>query len=485
MIASHFRLELSFDATISEIVIENAPREILKPLMADHPIRSRTAGKLLAAGMLNEGEFNTLAPQIASLATWHDDIFDMRQVDLANPELTEETISGLMGQLPITRIANAALRANPNCPKELRSVASIPEENLRYYQEALGKHGNLSDPEVEKYLIENVLPLSPDEDIEHCRRPGRIALAARPEISLNLAMLLDGEPCTDCYSGLVQTPAHKKLVVAGLVVGHNFCVKSDFTSIILSPVLDQTALETMFASCGISEFNVNDHELDISQAMIAGHQNATREMVNTTLNSDEVHYDFVHILIENQSPHLPWAIKELVANGGARPEAAACYDEAEPELLDWAMNYIDTYGGNTSGVLELASHPNFPWEKYPHATLQKRIAAEDSLTLTTVAAVAGALADDEMMDVIEGDNTMAALFSKNISGVRLNKIARIAPEFAPLAAVHPNGDSIPMENIEEKYHKSIKSIRAVYPVSELSGRGCAQRLAPAEIHLVV
>ena len=72
---------------------------------------------------------------------------------------------------------------------------------------------------------------------------------------------------------------------------------------------------------------------------------------------------------------------------------------------------------------------------------------------------------------------MALLFSAATSGRRLEQIAKAHPEVAGLAALHPNGDDLPMALVPEKFHSFVDRHRRAAP--SLQGKGKSSGVASA------
>lgn len=381
--------------------------------------------------------------------------------DLGSPMLKEGAIRAMFRLPKITRAAQLVLAANPNCPKDL---VVEPKETDVFYDRAiaLARYGNLENEETVKTIENHILSVS----TAGARSPGIESLLRRKTISKLAASVMDKYVTGEEYDLLSQTAEHREYVrekygKKDMSIDESGTVDNQLK---LPPDIRAENLGALFSSQGLYALPNRSANL----ARIALHPRAEKSLLEAALKAPSVKKQIMEKVIGSESPHAEWFIERAQLVSEKVPVAAiATLKHTSPDgLLKAAAKSGES--GDGIGLATILTHPNFPWANADQDAL---LAAANDSTLDVILAARALYkcqpckeAPESMLEKLPG----AMLFSPNLSARALEKLVSQHPNQAAMAACHPNGCDITVENKRER--TIVEQFRAKFKTPSLAGK---------------
>lgn len=432
-------------------------------------------------GLLDEGTYEEIAQELSALGD-EQAKHGLRAIHLAHSNISTEAIVKLFPDA--SHPAQAAMMANPNCPKAYVDLGAIPVEYHLNYGEAVAKYGDIRDDTAANFLLNHVIPRTKSNQPNSRAMGARVNLAGRDGLNESMVEVLANSFESKVYSVLVENPAHAEMVQAGRIVGHNIAQLKSGDTMCLSPALRTDELEALFEDAGRLSRTTTaiDIEPESIQAVIATHKNTTRDLIDIHLKNP--HGWLPGLLPRSSSPHASYAMQGYLEK---HPEAfphVSLMQDASPELLTLATERSFKEHHKMS-LLGLVGQENFPWERFDIPVLRANIAESDASSLIALAA-AGNRLDGQSLSTAGEDFPIEVMFSPNLSGFRLDKIAKTHKDHGSipsLAALHPNGHDIDVELASREHREFISRCRQFDVENQLSGRASNPGIKTAAVTL--
>lgn len=442
-----------------------APAEVIKPIIQGIAVKQgkdAVAENLLINNLMSQERIESIASLIAPGDDWSSMGDVISKLHLAHPLISSKKIEELLDRLPAESTANAALMANPNCPKARIVTNWFSEANTRNYQEALSSYGDLDDPRTMEALDDLFVKTIPqpthDKELltrhrDHCL----IRLASRQDLTEDLAKRIDSVASPMVFGRLVKSLAHRELVSAGTLTGMNQKDIGDPWLLVLSPEVTTVRLGSYFNVPGNRDYS--------TRRILATHQNATLDMIMDIIEKNEpgTADKLATQLVTTQSPHASKAlaaIKKKFPNNPF-PSNIGSLNIVGSEMLETAFDE-SRVRGDLVQCTKIMCNPRFPWQRHQNdlAAMKPEGEREGWVSALASKVQAGYLTNDDFTDAMTDiDTASAVLFAPNISSHRLGKLASRHPDLVPLAAVHPNGFDIPTKNLSSEAQAVVESAR--------------------------
>ena len=365
-------------------------------------------------------------------------------LDLASPLLTKKAVVGLFTASGTSANSKTVLRANPNCPDDLKG--SFTDEDLPLLARVSARYGDLDDPAVVDTIERGLL-------IRDGGKPTRILcvttrtdvmslLLLRPKLNSLVVPVMDRYATSKEHALLETVPEYQAYVqdrFRGNEVSLAEILSSQYETKIPRFVTSEN-LAKLYEAAGKKTKPARPLSVTARlRVSIALHPNADRKLLEKVLTSSEERSCLATQIDGTKSPHADWLIRAGGSTGAPflKPYVCGTIKSIEPSTLLWAASLPD---GSPNSVTRKLCHPNFPWrEANVDAILAKNNVSRKDVVL---AAVCLSHASGPAFERTLETESYAMLFSPSLSGVRLAKIASKFPELAPLAACHPNGGDI-------------------------------------------
>jgi len=456
--------QIRFEATMHEYLAEPRNREKLRHLIrGSAPAASRPFRDIFEEGADSYNSFDSeecRALVVLAQNPLTTRLSGLTVSDLASPMLKEGAIRNLFG-LPISREAKVVLGTNPNCPRELVQPAR-PED---MYNVALGaaRYGDLEDNStvelVENHLLREATPAN--------RRYALGALLRRKNVSSLMAAVMDKYVNGKEYASLAQMDGHRDYIRE----------KHDEPDVSVSVADIFTADKELKIPVGLRSWHVKslfyNKQLTTpgeakTRALLALHPNASIAVVNEALNIPRIREHMSDAAIGSESPHAEWIIEKCDTDSSSF--VVATLPNASPAGLLKAAGK----GVNTTDVIGLEAaltHPNFPWSDTDHTELMDEV---PSAILDVVLVARALYKAPDVKSIPEAATKVfpsAMLFSPGMSARQIEKLVEKHPELAPLAACHPNGYDVVVDNKEQR--AIVGKFRAKFQAPTLAGKTVA------------
>jgi len=399
-----------------------------------------------------------LATLVQKQKGWNSKECGLTLIDLMSPALAKGGIESLLNTPGISREATIMLRANKNAtsqPSPACTETRSPQDN-RYLAYAMAKYGNLNDPQtaefIKKHGLAGDMAKSPSTTIEH--------LLTRKDIPKSLASLLDAATTASEYRILCQMEGHR-------VFREQFrehmtlteCISMD-QELRLPPDLSATNLtflyKTLITPTGAAMFAFPERE----EARIALHPNAPKSILVEAMDRKSPVGHLRTHAAKSDSPHAEWFLRVC----GQQWEMGEVKNAA-PDALKRAAETSPT--SKAEFLPDILSHPNYPWKENNEEILKK---VQIIYTETVIAA--RCLHEADRSKVLSEDLSRrfpaSFLFTEKLSARQIEKLVAVHPEYAALAACHPNGYDIQVENEHDR--TIVSRYREKFPCPHLPGK---------------
>lgn len=446
-----------------------APDEAGEPILKDHPGEGYNR-VWTERGLLSTGKLLEQARKVIEFNEWEGAVPGVASIDLANPRLPSDFIRETLGRTAITVPCVAGLKANPNCPESLRSTDGMPDEHKRYHMLALARYGDLNHKETNALIVKLIDTgvVAGQQMKPHLHQIAIRYLCGRKDLTEALVVRLDGKCQPREYTTLATHPLHRKAVSEGRVHGLYTQSAASRDPVGWSQELSSTQLDSIY-----QDADSGPHPLQV-RLTAAAHPNAKAGLINdllVTAKLERTETKVFSTLVANGSPHTRMLFDRFREEDPTRISslALAKWADTPPRaLLESAQGHI--LGGSWKGAVHFTSHPSFPWAETADDFLRSISKPDASLSATCCKAAAGALTPNEERALL-AKNPLPLLFVRATAGATLVKIAHANPEYAGVAALHPNGTNVPRSCVDTSERADVDFLRNVEPGFELPGRG--------------
>lgn len=474
---------------------EEKEKSHVRELMKGQDFNEWNTTKLMECGMWQvEGDKTNIEEVLLGIAGLHGlaaDFFGVKIVELANPIIPAETLIHLMESPDTTLPAAACIAANPNFPKDERYPIVGTIEWVHTL--ALAKHGDLTDPKVITNLELNIT--DPDTPRKGWVDTARRWLCEREELPEELAAQLFLAADAQTFESLAKTRGHRAIMQKELAQREAtglppISTYSQSDLHYLTPDMDAKTLQGIYTDLREKENNNRNPAWRQFAAMTAAHPNAPTSLMEQAIQDDEIVGDLENAVLGMKSPLAETTLIALMMrNGQALYESFAqiecssttlgkIFDECCSKKTETFTKDEDKDAVLNASCLKLASHPNFPWEKYTFSKMILSVSPDDVGVLTCLMALRSRY--PELDNIHESEHAAAALFKEKTSALRLKKIAAQDESLAPLVAMHPNGI-----DYREAQPDNIKRFASPPPQSALQGKSFEQTRPPQPAQITV
>ena len=417
----------------------------------------------------------------------------MDVMELANPIIESAAVVELFNGEFTSQLAKTVLSLNPNAPDGmvpreernrhfLRENALIANDVTRDAADpvaallAAAKYGNLSDPDVCRALHEHIIPGSMKS--EHRKRVIEL-LSRRNDISDETAGILDRVCDTEAYRELCKSEAHKRLRSSQDSRSFDGTLRQAFRKgeVFLSPEASGDLVEKAFNMLNASAWQSKATDHLVSQAKIALHPNAPKNIVETALAAPDIRAHMMARQRIHESPHAEAVIVALQDNGDACDNDNLFLEipklrNPSPEALLWAIKHSTACRENGQGQendTAILSHPNFPWNLVPGDDAKTRVAPIDYCAVKVAVALSGSPDCDAGKALNERDYSAEVLFDPRLSAWQLEKIAEKHPQIATWCAIHPNAEGL-ISRVSPEKRPIVERFNSKFAGPVLAGR---------------
>ena len=435
---------------------EGEEKKSVKDLMTVQSFSLLTAEHLLKHGMIKLGDGRTNTDAALFEACTNNNFgtskFGLTVLDLAHPAIPAAMLETMFNSAETTTIAKRALTANPNFPKSIKITPAM----RRHRALALAKYGDLTNPEVVAELAREVADQAVEGGDDLYR--ARFSLCERKNLPEVLAAQLSWTADHTTFSLLAQTAGHREMMrkkLSGQEISGPppIAIYTRSEVFYLTPDMDAKILTAIYEDLQTPETqDTNPHWREF-MARAASHPNAPISLLADAIQNDEVVGLLEKSLLTMNSPLAETTLLSLRTRG-ARPEYASfakinCSSSTLAKMFDaCCQEKTEVFAASDTpereilneDCLALASHPNFPWEKYSYGKMISSVGAPELGVLTCAMALNAKYPEVETLH--ETAWPASALFNPKTSAFRLEKIAAQHKELAVLASMHPNGLSL-------------------------------------------
>lgn len=333
-------------------------------------------------------------------------------------------------------IAQNAFIGNPLFHQDQKFIPAS-QRGVAVMLENLALFGNLDNGSVVKLLNRALVVKSNtrDESLLNMAYSVRDSLLRRTDLPESLALAIDGSVVNNMYSQriLVDMPIHQKLVRDGVVrSSRNFLVGEDGQWVI-SPAAADDDFKAMLAIC--DRQGPQESVLRYSQCPRDVFEALSKKVSPSFLNS----YPFLS--------ESPWAAHVLCS---------------PPADGDWLRKMQDIFHNPKlgSGTLQAFCLPSIPFQHISPSDIPKLFIDDYHESAYVVGAIRSRKFAEELGAVGKNpDKDLAILFSPHTSSRKLEQLARLNPEIAPLAACHQNGDGISLSEMSPEHQNVVSVLR--------------------------
>jgi len=405
--------------------------------------------------------------------------FNLLMSDLAHPALSEASLLDLAKKVPSSNHeARQIIGLNPNAPAKLKYRGRLTEPSTTIFT-ACAKYGNLKDEKVMEIITQNSIVQ------ESARNEAAfVSLCKRIDIPDALVRPLGTDISGVAYWELMQRPENRR--ICGVKDGLDVSSYLGASNLKLHPEMTLPTLEKVFAFL----------ETDKGQARIPTWQQAIAQLAAHP-NSNEALLERMLVKFKPGAPSFPLplivvadafknsALEEKVAlaikkeNSGFGWGKLALVANCSRETLEWAYRgLISEKAGQPDH--SIVTHKNFPWDKFDVQQIEQRVHPKMLPVVRAARYLTGlgphsAFGDDSMRD---SEHAVSCLFDIKLSSKSLDKIALQYPELAPLAAIHPNAENLPVSPESARIVEKYRAEKGCF----LSGRGAkVEQKPPAPI----
>lgn len=471
MLAAMGRLGIGNSTEWLNQLVAIAPVETIRPVLYDNPCEEYTR-EWLSKGLLSPEKIAKQAVTVAAFENWDAAAAGVASIDLANPLISAESVRSILGGISSKSPCVAALKANPNCPPELRSVENLTYKDRENHTIALAQYGNLQDREVHDALITLIVEAAPSgpPKYQHAYQAASRFLCTREDLTESLVLALDSKCSPHSYKSLAKHPLHQIAVIEGKLTGVSAYRNGEAKAVSLSPSLTSELIHDMFHRA------IKTPDEENLLCALAAHKNAGVDLVKHVLETpslEQFDFNLLSRFVEGKSPHAERVYDHLKINEPSRIFASTMsrWSTAPPHaLLDVAAEELEK--GEWAYMTMVTSNPNFPWDK-AGSSFQKEINSQNPevSVANCCRAASGGLPGADALGCLDGKKSpLPILFARTTIGAKLERIAELEPELAGLAALHPNGGSIALKSILPKHRQIVVSLQIDDPTFELPGR---------------
>lgn len=432
---------------------------------------------LLERGWIAPDTFIPVAQKLCSQRDPTMFIGGIRLRDVASPVLPPEIVASLGALYKNFTPVMAALSANPNWQGSQSIFETLPDADRELHLSALIKYGDMANPQVNNRLLREVV-LNENEKVPNKLHLGTMQALCARDLPENLAKELALIVGPDGYALLCQTKAHRKLVKDGALFAHNYHGNHG-GSIRISPEASAIALETLIGQLpqlkdpakpgGISKKDM--------LSAVAAHDNSL-EGWRVEARKLKGLMKYAQLVCASTAA---WAADEaelLRQTEGIPSNSLSRMQNAHPRTLlalaENAVEYEDVQRDNV--LLKLVSNKKFPWTAVDKNSPIRTCETKHRLAMTCCEALT---AKSSSLEQIQKE-PLAVLFTPTLTGNRISKIVTKNPELAAFAALHPNGDVVPLSAIRDENTRDMIARRREREVS-LPGRSTTQKIEAGHV----
>jgi len=466
--------------------LDESERADIRKLMDGVPCCEKNLSRLLEIGIIKSISINSPAfpilKQLAKLSTSVLKHKNKTNTILAHPAIDAEAVTALRVVAIATATARRVLAVNPNAPEEVQIKAT--QSSPMFDQAlALAKYGNQKIHSVYR-AMKQLIELGGFSDIE--TRQIHRALAGRPDLHETLIRSLDIRICQADRAPLEKCANYRKAVLRPDV--KNFERAFGENSLKLGEDVDEQTIGKIYDAINSNQAKQLGVASEVAMAAIAIHPNCPKRVLDSILADGQVKK---HIGLKGhitESTNAEKIITEVVTSGTSSPASArflarikTCSEPGLKLVMDYVTKkdrkvIVMTGNGSALGLdperhtdaAAIMSHPNFPWKAYSPEEIADISHPPHMTSIAVSLHLTGGQMAKEILPLLHLANPIAAVFSPGVSAHRLERIATENPDIAPLCAMHPNGDSIQIQDSTQK--ATVEEFKRRLPSVSLSGK---------------
>lgn len=442
--------------------LETTPPDGISEMFTELP-RS-TMKPLFARGLYPKKWLPALARRLAGLSgTEQQD--GMGFWALASPMFTENVLKHV--ETRATPEARLAIKLNRNCPSGLRNKlpAAAADSQQQDFINMAGLYGDLDGPEVAT-IVQN-------ERMDMRFAKGVMHLCARTDLTKDLVRKLDGMAEGNAIGVLYANPVHQESVRSGMLYGTS--IWTDWAYV--SPALTEEQVNSDVSWTHIGKLTPKEEAARRFSTLT--HKSASKRALRQAISEpgfEDRMGAFIHSLAGAENPHAAWAIREANELHQLSPGFMGFVKDVTAAELDWAVTTHRKSLGHSvtskeeADIIEHVSRSNFDWGRGTHRSLNDDFSIKGQIALACCEALYGNPTAQRLQEMTEGDHPFSVVFNPSASGVRLEQLVARDESLRALAALHPNGDKIPV-SVTTVGGKEALALRRSLVEFSLPGRG--------------
>ena len=441
----------SFFAAVAEMP-EGQDKASVRNFMRGMHLRSKNARFMVDLDMVEYGKPNHqpdwVMSEVAKLPTISDHFCDINILDLAAPAIGAPFIRELLASPATSSAAKAALSANPNFPADIKYTPEKEDAWTRVV--AAAKHADLKTFKFDRG--DEILLFG--EEATPMAMQARSILCRRKDLPKHMAAGLEHGVSQHDFMYLAESDGHRELVREQIKTMRDISCYITDDWLRISPEMDKEMVTEFYDEVQTEDLQMKIGTWESTAAALAAHPNATGETLERAIDADDEIASQLegYLNVDTKRPKRSEAaliklmqLPNPLAEYDSIANLPTCSKESLRIAFEIAIHAEEDEEGTMpsptrrkkKACLALASHPHFPWEDYSFGTMMESVEEKDWPVMSALICLSSNY--PEVEDMHAGQYGMAAVFSPKTSHRKLEKLATLAPEMAPIAAMHPNG----------------------------------------------